>query len=81
MEERNGLLASGPFSFSTVWLCDRLMYGEQLFEHALQLVQAQCIRAIGLRMRGIVVNFEEDSVDTGGHGRARQHWNEFRLAT
>ena len=36
----------------------------------------QCIGAVGLRVRWVVVNFEEDTVDSGGYGGAGEDWDE-----
>lgn len=55
------------------------MHGKQLLEHSLELIQAQCVGAIGLRMGGIIVDFEKDPINTCSHRSTCQHWNELRL--
>jgi hypothetical protein len=62
------------FSFDSVTLdfvlASRSMYGEQSFQRGLQIRKRQSIRAIGLGLCGIVVNFHEHAIDTDRHGSA-----------
>jgi hypothetical protein len=54
--------------------------GQQLLEQRLEAIEMESVGAVGLGVGGIVVNFEEDTVDAGGDGGARKDGNELGLA-
>ncbi len=56
------------------------MHSQQLFQHALQLVEMQRIRAIALRLSRIVVDLEKHPIDSRCDRRSRQHRNKLRLS-
>ena len=61
-------------SQSTAWIassCSR---------SGLRLIEMQGVRAVGLGVGGVVVDFEEDAVDTRSDGGAGEDGNELRLA-
>ena len=53
--------------------------GEELFQEGFELVEVEGVGAVGPGVGGVVVDFEEDAVDAGGDGRAREDGDEFRL--
>ena len=53
---------------------------EKLLEQRLEAIEVESVGAVGFGVGGIVVDFQEDAVDAGGNGGAREHGNELRLA-
>jgi len=70
----DGFLRRGLFA-------DRFVNGEQLVENTAEQFQIKCVRAIGLRLRRIVMYFHEHAIDARRNRRPRQHGNELRLTT
>ena len=56
------------------------MDGEQIFEQRLEQLEVEGVGAVGFGVGGVVVDFEEEAVDAGGHGGAGEQRNELRLA-
>ncbi len=54
------------------------VYGEQLLQHGFQLIQMKRVCPIGLRLGRIVMNLEEDSIDSCRHCSACEHRDELR---
>ena len=53
---------------------------EKLLKQRFEAIEVESVRAVGFGVGGIVVNFEEDAVDAGGNGGAREYGDELRLA-
>ena len=70
--------SSFPASPKPLLLCS-LMNRQQRLQQWLQLIKTQSIRTIRFGMGRIVMHFEEQSIDAGGDGSARQHRNELWL--
>src|ERR1700683_1111285 len=62
-----------PFAYERCELQD-------FFEQRAELSQWQRFRAVGESFRGIVVDFEKDSIDARSGSGARERLDEFRLA-
>ena len=58
----------------------RFLHREQFLQHFAQLDGLQRIGAVGLRLFGSVVNFQEDAVHASGDRGPRENRDEFRLA-
>ena len=56
------------------------MDGEQRFEQRLEQLEVEGVGAVGFGVGRIVVDFEEEAVDAGGDGGAREQRNELGLA-
>ena len=56
------------------------MHGQQLLQHALQLIQVKRVRSVGLRRRRIVMDLKEDPVNTCGDRSASEHRDELGLS-
>ena len=56
------------------------MDGEELFEQGLEELKVEGVGAIGFGAVRIVVNFDEEAVNTGRDRSAREQRNKFRLA-
>ena len=54
--------------------------GQELFEGGFEVVQVEGVGAVGFGVWWVVVDFEEDSVDSGGYGGAGEDGNELGLA-
>ena len=58
---------------------DRLLNGQEFFQHGAQFGGFEGIGAVGLRFLGIVVDLHEYAVHAGGDGSAGEKWDEFGL--
>ena len=58
---------------------DDFVDGEELFEDSFEMVQMEGVGSVGLGVRRVVVDFKEDSVDSGGDGCAGKDGNELGL--
>jgi hypothetical protein len=56
------------------------MDGEEPLEQGLEAIEVESVGSIGFGVGGIVVDFQEDAVDAGGNGGAREYGDELRLA-
>ena len=56
------------------------MDGEELLEQGLEVIEVESVGSVGFGVGGIVVDFQEDAVDAGGNGGAREYGDELRLA-
>ena len=53
---------------------------KKLFEDGSKMIQMQSVGAVGLGVRRIVVDLEEDAIDSGGYCGAGQDGDELGLA-
>ena len=60
---------------------DDLVDGEELFEDSFEMVQMEGVGSVGLGVRRVVVDLEEDSVDSGGYSGAGEDGDELGLAS
>ncbi len=56
------------------------MNGEECFEQRFQVLQIKGVCAVGFGVGGVVVDLEEESIDTRGDGCAGKDRDELRLA-
>ena len=56
------------------------MQSEQGFKQGLQEVEVEGVGTVGLGLRRVVVDLEENAVDAGGDGSAGKQGDELRLA-
>ena len=54
--------------------------GKQLFEGGFEMVEGEGVGSVGFGVRWVVVDFEEDAVDSGGYGGAGEDGDELGLA-
>ena len=53
---------------------------EKLFQGGFKVVEVEGVGSVGFGVWWVVVDFEEDAVDTCGYGGAGEDWDELGLA-
>ena len=61
-------------------LADDLMDCKKLFEDGTKIVEVESVGSVGLGVRRVVVDLEEDAIDSGGYCGAGQDGDELGLA-
>ena len=68
------------YTASLCGLVSRRLYRQQRFKQRLEQLEVEGVGPVGLGIRWVIVDFDEEAVDAGGYGGTREQRNEFRLA-